>query len=86
MLELLSPCGVPCLPFYSHKGRWGFYICKYGHLLLDAQGNHGIGTVEIGRHVLAVLAAAWLSLLVVSPSPVWIVAIESEVLCSVLQQ
>jgi hypothetical protein len=42
--------------------------------------------VEIGHHVLAVLAAAWSPLLVVSPNPVWVVAIGSEALCSVLQQ
>jgi len=48
--------------------------------------NHGVGAVEIGRHVLMVVAAAWLSLLAVLSSPIWIVAILSEALCSVLHQ
>ena len=48
------------------------------------QENHDVGVVEIGHHVLMVVAAAWSSLLAVLPSPIWIVAIPSEALCSVL--
>jgi hypothetical protein len=50
------------------------------------QENYDIGTVEIGHHVLMVVAAAWSSLFVVLPSPVWIMAIPFEALCSVLHQ
>jgi len=39
------------------------------------QRSYGVGTVEIGRHVLVAVAATWLSLLAASPSPVWIVAV-----------
>ena len=28
------PYGVPCLPFYSHKGWQGCYMCKSGSLSL----------------------------------------------------
>jgi hypothetical protein len=35
-VSLLFPCpyGVLCLPFYSHKRRLGFYMCKYCYLSL----------------------------------------------------
>ena len=42
--------------------------------------------MEIGLHILVVVAAAWLSLLEVLSSPVWIMAIPSEALYSVLHQ
>ena len=39
-------------------------------VVLDMQENYGISTIEIGRHVLAVVEVVWSSLLGVSPSPV----------------
>jgi hypothetical protein len=53
---------------------------------LDMQESYNVGAVEIGHHVLAVVAAVWSSLLAVLPSPVWIMIVPSEALYFVLHQ
>ena len=50
------------------------------------QGSYGVDTVEISHLVLVIWLVAWSFLLVVSPSPIWVVAIGSEALYPVLQQ
>jgi len=46
--------------------------------------SYSVGAVDSDHHILVVVAAAWSSLLIMLPSPVWIMAISSEALCSVL--